>query len=769
MGEFFRKISSNFFFLALLLVCFSAGKLLAQNKPFPQNITYPYGYKTGNITSADIQTYYSNWKKNWLKSDCGGNYLRVEFSDPTGTTVSEGMGYGMLISAYMGDKTTFDKLYAFVKKNWDSNNLMGWKVDCNGPITSVGGSNAATDGDEDIAFSLLLADNQWGGYKTEATAYISSIKNNLYKKVNGRWLQLPGDYSYPYQNTSYLFPAYYRVFKEVSGDPFWDWVLSDAYNALYVSQNSVTGLIPNEVNESGVTNPAAKQVDYNGARLPWRVISDYLWYGDVHSRDICNKMTDWINTKGGLTNIYDGYSSTDGTANGGWNQSPAWTGSWACGAMAKDQSTTDNFANYFKACTYDAYYASSLRLLYSLTLTGNAWKPAIVTSGRITYGNNNNPWTIASTGTTKIEAENYDTGGQGVAYNDTDANNWGGQYRSADGVDIENCSEGGYDIGWTANGEWLEYTVNVAQSGNYTIDTRVASQSAGGQIEITFSDGSKTTGAKSFSSTGGWQTWTTISWAGVALNAGQQTMRIKMLSNGFNVNYVNITPSVKSTVRYEAENATLTGTYTASQVSGYSGTGYVDGLTTNGNKIDFSVNAPSAGNYSLLIRYAACQDQQNFVKVNGTGSSQSFPDNNCSAWVSKTLTVGLNSGTNIISIQKDWGYMIVDYIEITTCSGCRTEDIVLKHKPENKNNSHSQLLYYPNPARTVLNIKLPEASEKVVLIDIADLLGNIVLHTNTVTENDNVQLNISNLQSGIYILKTQRGNNSETGKLIIEK
>ena len=759
-------------FLSQLLMCLfiliDMNKLFAQNKPFPQNINYSNGYKTSNITSSDIQTYYSNWKNTYLKSDCGSNFLRVEFGDPNGTTVSEGMGYGMLIAAYMADKATFDKLYAFVKKNWNSNNLMGWKVDCNGYISSVGGGSAATDGEEDIAFALLLADNQWGGYKTEAVNYITQIKNKLYSKVNGRWLQLPGDYNYPAQNTSYLFPSYYRVFKEVSGDTFWDEVVNDTYNALNVSQNNNTGLIPNEVYESGATNPASKQVDYNGARIPWRVVSDYLWYGNTNARDICNKMTDWIYAKGGLTNIYDGYDDTNGTTTKNWNQSPTWTGSWACGAMAKDQLTTDNFTNYFKACTYDSYFPSTLRLLYSLTLTGNAWKPSFA-SGRNTFGNNNNPWSIASSGTTIIEAENFDTGGRGNAYNDNDASNNGGQYRS-DGVDIENCSEGGYNVGWIANGEWLEYTVNIAQAGTYTISARVASQSAGGNMEITFSNGGKTTGVKSFSSTGGWQSWINVNWSDVALNAGQQTMRIKMLSDGFNVNYISISPAAQTTVRYEAENASLSGAFTSSSVSGFSGSGYVDGLYNSGNKIDFSVNAPSAGNYSLLIRFASCQNQQNYVKTNGSGISQSFPANNCSVWVNKGLTVYLNAGSNTISIEKDWGWMLVDYIEVSSCTSCRTEMAPTKKKTDGKNNSVLDLLYYPNPANNFLQVKIPEDKENEVYITITDLLGNNELHLNTLAgSNNHIQLNVSSLKPGIYIIKAQRGNNSQTGRLVIER
>jgi hypothetical protein len=67
-----------------------------------------------------------------------------------------------------------------------------------------------------------------------------------------------------------------------------------------------------------------------------------------------------------------------------------------------------------------------------------------------------------------IQAENYDLGGQNVAYYDTTAGNSGGAYRTDD-VDIEATTDtgGGYDIGYTAPGEWLAYTVN-AVAGTYT-------------------------------------------------------------------------------------------------------------------------------------------------------------------------------------------------------------------------------------------------------------------------------------------------------------
>src|SRR5580698_10594494 len=77
-----------------------------------------------------------------------------------------------------------------------------------------------------------------------------------------------------------------------------------------------------------------------------------------------------------------------------------------------------------------------------------------------------------------VQAANYDTGGQGVAYNVTSANGTANSYRS-DGVDLETTSDtgGGDDLGWTATGQWFKYTVNVATARGYTVTLRLASPS----------------------------------------------------------------------------------------------------------------------------------------------------------------------------------------------------------------------------------------------------------------------------------------------------
>ncbi len=135
-----------------------------------------------------------------------------------------------------------------------------------------------------------------------------------------------------------------------------------------------------------------------------------------------------------------------------------------------------------------------------------------------------------------IQAENYDVGGESVAYHDTSPGNEGNQYRTDEDVDIETCSDagGGYNVGWLAPGEWLEYTLEAPEDGTYPIDIRVASLDDGGLFRLEF-DGVDLTGEVTVPVTGGWQYWTTIS-TSANLSAGVHVMRFVMIEGEFNIN-----------------------------------------------------------------------------------------------------------------------------------------------------------------------------------------------------------------------------------------
>jgi hypothetical protein len=140
----------------------------------------------------------------------------------------------------------------------------------------------------------------------------------------------------------------------------------------------------------------------------------------------------------------------------------------------------------------------------------------------------------------RIEAENYDTNGPGISYYDTTPGNSGGAYRTDD-VDIEATTDtgGGYDVGWIASGEWLNYTVNVQTTAVYQVAFRVASGNGTGRIQLSLDGLPLCSVTTPF--TGGWQTWQTVTVSNLALRAGTRLLQIAFPIGGQNLNYLQVT------------------------------------------------------------------------------------------------------------------------------------------------------------------------------------------------------------------------------------
>ncbi|NLP01070.1 MAG: carbohydrate-binding protein [Fibrobacter sp.] len=148
----------------------------------------------------------------------------------------------------------------------------------------------------------------------------------------------------------------------------------------------------------------------------------------------------------------------------------------------------------------------------------------------------------------RIEAEEYDRGGEGTAYHEANGNGNEGlaDFRN-DEVDIEVTQDqsGSYNIGYALSGEWLEYTINVAATGTYNIDLRVAVNGSGRSLKIEM-DGVNITGNIELPNTGGWQTWTTVTKNDVELTAGEHVMRITFNTDYMNLNYVEFKMSTET-------------------------------------------------------------------------------------------------------------------------------------------------------------------------------------------------------------------------------
>jgi hypothetical protein len=140
----------------------------------------------------------------------------------------------------------------------------------------------------------------------------------------------------------------------------------------------------------------------------------------------------------------------------------------------------------------------------------------------------------------RIEAEEYDLGGEGLAYHEGNTSgNQGLATLRNDEVDIETTGDvdGVYNLGYTLTGEWLEYTVDVSKTGKYDLDLRLAKDGDGGLMHIEM-DGVNVTGAINVPNTGGWQTWQTKKLTGINLSAGEHIMRIVFDSDYSNLNYI---------------------------------------------------------------------------------------------------------------------------------------------------------------------------------------------------------------------------------------
>lgn len=132
-----------------------------------------------------------------------------------------------------------------------------------------------------------------------------------------------------------------------------------------------------------------------------------------------------------------------------------------------------------------------------------------------------------------VEAENYDRGPAEVAYHDVDEENLGADYREETQVDIEARPDasGKHGVGWTRTGEWIVYTVDVRESGTYSLEIPVASNKQGGVFHIEF-DGRDVTGPIRVPDTGGWQKLKTITHKDVKLSAGRAQMKLVMDRQG---------------------------------------------------------------------------------------------------------------------------------------------------------------------------------------------------------------------------------------------
>lgn len=114
-------------------------------------------------------------------------------------------------------------------------------------------------------------------------------------------------------------------------------------------------------------------------------------------------------------------------------------------------------------------------------------------------------------------------------------------YTAMSGVQTEATTDagGGSNVGWIDAGDWMSYQVNPARAGWYTVQYRVASMAATGQLVLS-QNARDVSAVASVPNTGGWQNWTNVG-SRVYLNAGAQQLSVYAKGGGFNLNWLSFT------------------------------------------------------------------------------------------------------------------------------------------------------------------------------------------------------------------------------------
>jgi beta-xylosidase len=142
----------------------------------------------------------------------------------------------------------------------------------------------------------------------------------------------------------------------------------------------------------------------------------------------------------------------------------------------------------------------------------------------------------------KVEAENYDVGRSGKAYYDNDGDNQGKAYReeSVDIVQLDSADKSkGYAIGYTGEGEWLRYTVNVTETGTYEVKVNMATPSENAGVKL-YIDGKAVTDEIIAKQNGenDWSTYSEVSAKTKEIEKGEHALKVEIVGNNVNVDWL---------------------------------------------------------------------------------------------------------------------------------------------------------------------------------------------------------------------------------------
>jgi hypothetical protein len=386
----------------------------AQAFPFPRT-NVGTGQITGVLTSHELRADYERWRANLIQ-ECNQGDARLRYPESGDDTRSEGVGYGMVIAAYMGDQGTFDGLWDYYQRASPQGGLMNWRRDGCPAGGGNGDTGSASDADVDAAFGLIVANRQWPGqgYNTDAATLTGRLRSQLFLAngtCNGVLLAGSQFRDCGCVNPSYLPPGYYPAFgaNDAGQAAFWTGAVTATYtyfNAIRTT-NGNTNLVPawsssnGSLGLSGGCNPQVSgggetnQFQADAARTPWRVATDYQWNGSANAQAFLQRVVGFAKTQRvvQIASVYNlAGQPLNGTGQGQTFDAEGTRSSFAMGGLAaamtaSTQDDLDQFTGAWQSMYRDGdelgdggtplyrAFNNSLALLYGLTVTGNMWNP----------------------------------------------------------------------------------------------------------------------------------------------------------------------------------------------------------------------------------------------------------------------------------------------------------------------------------------------------------------------------------------------------------
>lgn len=296
-----------------------------------------------------------------------------------------------------------------------------------------------------------------------------------------------------------------------------------------------------------------------------------------------------------------------------------------------------------------------------------------------------------------VPAADYNTGGEGVAYHFSGSGGTDTTYRT-DATHLETCSNDprcGDDVGWLSDGDWINYTVNVAVGGNYDIGFRTATPGTAAKVGLDV-DGIPLVSSVDVATTTGYQDWTDTWASGINLTKGVHTFKVRVVTGGFNFEYLQLKrvqrlDALPATVEAEWYNGggegvgyhdTTSGDELTTPYKGYfraddvdleisSTHGYDVGRTADGEWLRYDVWNPTAAartfTFAVASEYTSGQIRIDLDTVGNTlGSTLSVPDTG--GWQdfgTVSESVSLPAGTHTIYVYIPTGGFNLNYFTIS--------------------------------------------------------------------------------------------------------